>query len=808
MTQNNIALQTLANKLKSLCDKKGREKDLSKTTPILHQMGLLFEQRYEENGIELDLIRGAGLLNAALVRQPKNMKIKQDLDNFCSRVVKMAKANKLSADLVEVSNEVAVQIKEMRVGAEKDLNALKKIPFNTEITLKEVQMQSDKVRDINVLQQIIFIQFADIMEFISNQCVEILREPPCQFTMAGMGSLARKEVTPYSDFESIVVLEEGVQHRENYDEILNYFRWHSVLFQIILVNLKETVLRFLAIPYLNDDSVEGGDWFYDAHTPCGICPDGFAAHACKNPLGRQEPTKNKPWITELIKPVSLMIAYLKTDQQLKNGYYLADVLTRTCYIAGNETVYNEFVEKVEAKLLENKKFTLQQNLESMNRSLIEFKSFERLKNVLTCNNCDIKRMIYRGITMIIAYLGKLYFTLSSSCFDMIQELEQKQIIDKIDGHLLSYAVAVACQVRLKLYSSKDSQHDILGTEYFYNDTDQSILKELISILGEKSLVDYFQITHSVQEALQDEDNIHSPKLNIKYPQHRLFTLLHLFKQNEQVIAKWEQYKETSLDKNVHADEILIRETVASAYESMGLYEEALHVTEWFKLKHFQDADDQCALEIAKVNAEIQKGEILCDNAQYKEAVGLMDQLKPKIPSLPIPETSKHSLLREAEKLTHDCKDKLLQTEEALVCSIAMLEHCENDAKELKHDIIKVNALLRCAFDFKALKKNNKAIKKANEGLQICLKDKIHMELTCICYTILGVCYLENQKYQQALESFVTQLFLLHKHAPKDIRADKMKERLPALIAFCHGEVGGKDEVNIDDIIQKVDETFL
>jgi len=51
-----------------------------------------------------------------------------------------------------------------------------------------------------------------------------------------MGSLARKEITPYSVFEPIILLEDGIKARTDYDEILEYFRWVAVMFQFILVN--------------------------------------------------------------------------------------------------------------------------------------------------------------------------------------------------------------------------------------------------------------------------------------------------------------------------------------------------------------------------------------------------------------------------------------------------------------------------------------------------------------------------------------------------------------------------------------------
>ena len=38
-------------------------------------------------------------------------------------------------------------------------------------------------------------------------CEDVMGKPPHKFMFTGMGSLARSEVTPYSDFKNIILLE-------------------------------------------------------------------------------------------------------------------------------------------------------------------------------------------------------------------------------------------------------------------------------------------------------------------------------------------------------------------------------------------------------------------------------------------------------------------------------------------------------------------------------------------------------------------------------------------------------------------------
>jgi len=67
-----------------------------------------------------------------------------------------------------------------------------------------------------------------------------------------MGSLAKKEITLYSDFEHAIVLEEGIQNRTNYKDILAYFRWFSVIFHLVVINVGETIVPSICLPFINN----------------------------------------------------------------------------------------------------------------------------------------------------------------------------------------------------------------------------------------------------------------------------------------------------------------------------------------------------------------------------------------------------------------------------------------------------------------------------------------------------------------------------------------------------------------------------
>ena len=122
------------------------------------------------------------------------------------------------------------------------------------------------------------------MNDLCRYCVNVLGPPPCRFAVVGMGSLARRKATPYSDFEHIILLEV----HENYKSHLEYFRWFSVIFHSVIFNLQETIIPSLNVMYLNDKDCDLGDWFFDTQTS-GVSFDGMMPHAGKFPI--QNPLK-------------------------------------------------------------------------------------------------------------------------------------------------------------------------------------------------------------------------------------------------------------------------------------------------------------------------------------------------------------------------------------------------------------------------------------------------------------------------------------------------------------------------------------
>ena len=247
-------------------------------------------------------------------------------------------------------------------------------------------------------------------------------KPPCKYAIAGMGSLAREKITPYSDFGHIIVLCDN----KNYKLYLQYFKWFSVIFHIVVLNLQETIVPSLNVCSLNDSESSLGNWFCGDITTKGISFDAMKAHACNFPLGRQQHTKNKQFKTELIKPVCEMLEYLSSDADLKNGYHLADILTRTCFVFGNEDIFKQFASGTQ-KYLYSKSQTgpINDIKNQVKKDLNHFSTRFRLSKLKSQHTINIKRLVYRSTTIFISALARKHNISANSCFDIIDGMAKK-----------------------------------------------------------------------------------------------------------------------------------------------------------------------------------------------------------------------------------------------------------------------------------------------------------------------------------------------------------------------------------------------
>ena len=482
---NDKAIKDLAIKLQSLCDDKGIEIKPTKSAEIIHELGLL---HLKQSPDKIGLIKSVGLLNAAIVRKPKNVsKIEEDLCKVCVHILEQANAQDQKADLIEKAKHVKSRFESMRSNTDLVLDLTENLlKF---VRIRDSDLRSRQCHKILITKEIqleITEQYKKIMQDLCQYCKNVMGPPPCKFAVVGMGSLSRKEITPYSDFEHIILLD--IQKRnENNQE---YFRWFSVIFHTIVLNLQETIIPTLNIKYLNDKTCDLDDWFFDNHTS-GVSFDGMMPHACKFPLGR---TQSK----ELIQPVDKMLEYLALKDSWKKDYHLSEILMSTCFVFGDETLHAEFEKGIQSyKEAKTEKERLGDIQKQVGEDLVKFATRTKLANLKPTDKLNVKQMFYRTSTLFIAALGKMCNVKSSSCFDIIEDLAEDKKISENAKHSLLHGVAIACEIRLRIYMKAKSQHD-----YIKPCADaHSIFDEILMVMDYKSIIKYFQITYCLQREI-------------------------------------------------------------------------------------------------------------------------------------------------------------------------------------------------------------------------------------------------------------------------------------------------------------------
>ncbi|CAK8680114.1 unnamed protein product [Clavelina lepadiformis] len=561
--------------LRKNCNENGEEVDPKLAAEIFHKLGLLYQDK-------------------AVARQPSNEKFRSDLEAFCFNVLSTAGVKKQNADLLKLSNKTAKEIKYMRKIV---LRKMRKNISRFTVFKPKRRQEQNFIKRMESIQKTIGQMYTKIMKNVFNECIKLFEGLPCKFAIAGLGSLARNEITPYSDFEHIILLENGIEDHENYSKIHEQFRWFSLIFLIILINLQETIIPSVAIPSLNDYTTPGSNWFYDAYTTRGITLDGLMAHACKNPLGRSFETKDKPWITELIQPVNRMLEYLKPDVSLKNGYHLGEILLQSCYVSGDKDVYEQFKTGVNRMTKENKLSSHSQMMQELDEDLKNFDAFTDLMHMRETTQCNIKRVIYRSVTLFVSALGRMYNIDEASSFSIIIGLKENKIIEDEITDELNMAVAVACKVRLSRYMEQKSQKDHLESDA----TDEDHVSfQLTKYVKMEQIVRYFVTALSLQKIIRGLNYLKLPD-NLVFDTKPLLQYMVAYKLGyyDYVILQWR------MEQNCpsFSDVVWIKYYVGRAHLRKKSWQKALKV---FKAIKTENGDLKNA-----ISANINEAEKLC-----------------------------------------------------------------------------------------------------------------------------------------------------------------------------------------------------
>ena len=106
-------------------------------------------------------------------------------------------------------------------------------------------------------------------------------------------------------------------------------------------------------------------------------------------------------------------------------------------------------------------------------------------------------MFYRTSTLFVTAWKKIVKIKSSSCFDVINELAKEEKITLFAKYKLSYAVALAQEVTVRVYMNAKSQHDYIQS----SKKSKTVFDEILKFVDKDSILSYFQVSYCLQNMI-------------------------------------------------------------------------------------------------------------------------------------------------------------------------------------------------------------------------------------------------------------------------------------------------------------------
>ena len=86
--------------------------------------------------------------------------------------------------------------------------------------------------------------------------------------------------------------------------------------------------------------------------------------------------------------------------------------------------------------------------------LQDFNAHTDVLTLVLTERFDIKRILYRNVTIFLSALAKFYQFLSQSSFHIVTELWENDKISEQGKHDLKCAIVISCEARLRVLAQK------------------------------------------------------------------------------------------------------------------------------------------------------------------------------------------------------------------------------------------------------------------------------------------------------------------------------------------------------------------
>ena len=320
-----------------------------------------------------------------------------------------------------------------------------------------------------------------LVEFASaviEEAVSICGATPCQFAAIGLGSLARGEATPYSNLESLFLMEDMAHER--------YFEKLAVTVRFIIGNLGETNLEHMDIEEL-------GHWFHDKSAD-GFRVGGLGLNTANIPTGNGREDERIKFVTTVDELVAKYKDFFSfSDSESPHIGDISTMLASTVFLYGSLTIANDFQLKISGI-----KTTMQSHFatkETLRADLAEFR-FESSRYMGTQSHLMHQVCVYPSA--LVSDLKIFYNISPSECWSVIDEMFCKSLLSEPIIKDLLFMIASA--IFVKLSNTVETPSKILNRI----DAEQDWTKGRMWPILRDLLIMIFAHTFPVQRAVQEE----------------------------------------------------------------------------------------------------------------------------------------------------------------------------------------------------------------------------------------------------------------------------------------------------------------